>query len=96
MDVVVAVLVVAAGSILGVAIRLRGRERTRGPGRRSARSPRRDSSLHRDQAEAAAEVEEHDIEDLIDAIVDYRRRHGRRDVAEELSDELMRGGWEKE
>jgi hypothetical protein len=43
------------------------------------------------QAQAEAEVEEHDIDDMLAAISVYRRRAGRRDVGEELADEFMRG-----
>jgi hypothetical protein len=40
-----------------------------------------------------AEIEEHDIDDMLDAINERRRRTGRRDVGEELADEAMRGTW---
>jgi hypothetical protein len=43
--------------------------------------------------EAMAEVESHDVEDMLNAIAERRRRTGRRDLGEELSDELLRGGW---
>ena len=56
--------------------------------------PRKDRESERRRAEAAAEVEDHDIEDMLDAISAYRRRAGRRDLGEELADELMRGTWE--
>jgi hypothetical protein len=59
------------------------------------RDPEPDSDLHRRRAEADAEMEEHDIDDMIDAIAERRRRAGRRDVGEELADELLRGGWDK-
>ena len=37
--------------------------------------------------------EEHDIDDMLDAINERRRRAGRRDIGEELADELMRSTW---
>jgi hypothetical protein len=44
--------------------------------------------------EAMAEVESHDVEDMLAAIAERRRRTGRRDIGEELSDELLRGSWD--
>ena len=44
--------------------------------------------------EAMADVESHDVEDMLNAIAERRRRTGRRDVGEELGDELLRGGWD--
>jgi hypothetical protein len=55
--------------------------------------PRKDRAIDRRRAEAEAEIEAHDIEDMLDAISEYRRRARRRDVGEELADELMRGSW---
>jgi hypothetical protein len=43
---------------------------------------------------AMAEIEEHDTDQMLDSINDYRRRRGGRDVGEELADEAMRGTWE--
>jgi hypothetical protein len=57
-------------------------------------SPRNDRETDRLRAEAEADVEEHDIDDMLAAISAYRRRAGRRDVGEELADELIRGTWE--
>jgi hypothetical protein len=37
---------------------------------------------------------EHDIDDLLDAINEHRRRAGHRDIGEELADELMRSTWD--
>ena len=42
---------------------------------------------------AMADVEEHDIDQMIDELNERRRRRGARDVGEELSDELLRGTW---
>ena len=56
--------------------------------------PRKDRESDRRRAEAEAEVEGHDIDDMLEAISAYRRRAGRRDVGEELADELMRGSWD--
>jgi hypothetical protein len=55
--------------------------------------PRKDRERDRRRAEAEAEVEAHDIDDMLEAISAYRRRAGRREVGEELADELMRGSW---
>jgi hypothetical protein len=55
---------------------------------------RKDRDIDRRRAEAEAEVEGHDIDEMVAAISAYRRRAGRRDVGEELADELMRGGWD--
>jgi hypothetical protein len=44
--------------------------------------------------EAMAEIDEHDIDQMLDGISQRRRRTGKRDIGEELGDELMRGGWE--
>jgi hypothetical protein len=43
-----------------------------------------------------AEIEAHDTDEMLDSIDEHRRRRGGRDIAEELSDEAMRGTWEKE
>jgi hypothetical protein len=95
MEIVLALIVVATGAIVVAMTRRHRRE----PGAAAdgvARRPRPDSDLHRRRAEAAAEMEEHDIDDVIDAIAERRRRRGRRDVGEELGDELMRGTWDQE
>jgi hypothetical protein len=39
---------------------------------------------------AMAEVEENDIDQMIEGINERRRRNGRRDIADELADELLR------
>ena len=44
--------------------------------------------------EAMADVESHDVEDMLDAIAERRARTGRRAVGEELGDELLRGTWD--
>lgn len=62
-------------------------------GARKAGGHRRDSEVHRGRAQAAADVEEHDVDDMLDAISEYRRRAGRRDIGEELADELLRSSW---
>lgn len=43
--------------------------------------------------EAMADVEEHDVDQMLDAIAERRRRSGRREIGEELADELIRGTW---
>jgi len=83
------VLALAVGALLVlVVLRRRRRQTTR-------RRRGRDDELVRGRLEAEAEMESHDIDDMLDAISEYRRRHGRRDVGEELADELMRGTWEE-
>jgi hypothetical protein len=44
--------------------------------------------------EAMADVESHDVDDMLDAIAERRARTGRRGVGEELADELLRGTWD--
>ena len=44
--------------------------------------------------EAMADVESHDVDDMVDAIAERRARSGRRPVGEELADELLRGTWD--
>lgn len=44
--------------------------------------------------ETMAEIETHDIDDMLDGISERRRRTGRREIGEELADELMRDTWE--
>ena len=55
---------------------------------------RSDDELHRQRAEFDGAVEDHDVDDLIEAINERRRQSGRREVGEELADELLRGTWE--
>jgi hypothetical protein len=45
--------------------------------------------------ERMAEIDAHDTDEMLDSIDDRRRRRGGRDIGEELSDEAMRGTWEK-
>ena len=40
---------------------------------------------------AMAEIEEHDIEQMLEGIADRRRRNGKRSLGDELADELLRG-----
>jgi hypothetical protein len=92
MDAVAIVIAALAGlAILALAIRLRasGREGTEGT------RVHADAEPHRVRAAAEAEMEEHDIDDMLDAINERRRRRGRRDIGEELSDELLRGSWDE-
>jgi hypothetical protein len=49
---------------------------------------------HGPDYEAMADVESHDVDDMLDAIAERRRRTGRREVGEELADELLRGTWD--
>ena len=43
---------------------------------------------------AMSEIESHDIDDMLDGINERRRRAGRRDLGEELADELLRATWD--
>jgi hypothetical protein len=52
--------------------------------------PRRPRGL---DYEAMAQIEEHDIEQMLDGINERRRRSGRRRLDEELADEAMRATW---
>jgi hypothetical protein len=76
------------GFLTAVLVRLRGRPQ--------AGAAERDSDLHRARAETASEVEERDIDDMLDAIAERRRRRGGRDVGEEVGDELLRASWDEE
>jgi hypothetical protein len=38
--------------------------------------------------------ERHDVDDMLDAINEHRQRAGRRDIGEELADELLRSTWD--
>jgi hypothetical protein len=80
-----------AGSVASVALMIVHMRRT--VDARNARRHRRDSEVHRGRAQAAAEVEEHDIDDMLDAIGEYRRRAGRQEIGEGLADELLRSTW---
>jgi hypothetical protein len=44
--------------------------------------------------EAMAEIEEHDIDQMVAGLDELRRRTGRRSVGEELADEWRRTGWD--
>jgi hypothetical protein len=61
--------------------------------RRKRRARRPDVALERTRAEVAAESEEHDVDDMLDAIEERRRRRGARGLGEELADDLERGTW---
>lgn len=87
MDLVVAL---TASAVLAFVLVRRRRDRTAWRPNR-----RRDNELVRAQLEAEAEMETHDIDDMLDAIGGYRRRQGRRGVGEELADDLIRGTWEE-
>jgi len=85
----IAFWVLASVAVVGLAIahrRMVGKRKPSG-------GHRRDSELHRRRAEAEAEIEEHDIGAMLDAIAERRRRSGRREIGEELADELLRERW---
>ena len=44
--------------------------------------------------EAMAEIESRDIEQMLDGINERRRRAGKRDLGEELSDDFLRSTWD--
>jgi hypothetical protein len=70
------------------------RRRRNAQARRASGGRHGDSSLHSRRAATEAEVEDTDIDDMLDAIAELRRRNGRRAIGEELADELMRGTWD--
>ena len=84
------VLALPASALLAFVVLHRRREQTAWRPRRG-----RDNELVCAQLEAEADMETHDIDDMLDAIGGYRRRQGRRDVGEELADDLTRGTWEE-
>jgi hypothetical protein len=63
-------------------------------GRTQSRAHGGDSELHRRRAEAEAVAEQHDIDDMLDAIAEYRRRGRRIDIGEELARELVRSTYD--
>jgi hypothetical protein len=65
-------------------------------GRTQSRAHGGDSELHRRRAEAEAVAEQHDIDDMLDAIAEYRRRGGRPDIGEALARELVRSTYDDE
>ena len=73
------------------AARMVGMGLLRGWRRRERRARRPDIVLERSRAEASAEAEEHDIDDMLNAIEEHRRRRGARGLGEELADDLERG-----
>jgi hypothetical protein len=96
MAVLVTVLVIlfwVAGSIAVLAL-LTARKMRKADKRQVADGHRRGSQIHGRRAEADAEIEEHDIDQTLDAINEHRRRAGRREIGEELADELMRSTWD--
>jgi hypothetical protein len=56
--------------------------------------PGNDRECDRRRVQVEAEVEGHDIDDMLEASSAYRGRAGCRDLGEELADELNRGSWE--
>jgi hypothetical protein len=89
-DLVVILGALGATAVLGLLTRKRRASR------RSPRSPggKRDSSLHRQRAQAQADVEGRDIDDMLDAIAEYRRRAGHRGIGEQIADEIVRSTWD--
>jgi hypothetical protein len=91
MDPVAIALTMAVTTLVLAALRFRSR-RT-GDRRERSRKRRADIEPHRLRSAAEAEMEEHDIDDMLNAINRRRRQLGRRDIGEELADELLRGTW---
>jgi hypothetical protein len=50
----------------------------------------RDSDAHASRAEAEAAMEEHDVDDMFDAILERRRARGRRELGDAMAEELLR------
>lgn len=68
---------------------------THGRGRGTAfnaahRPSHRDADMHARRAAAEAEMEEHDVDDMLDAIVERRRARGRPEIGDELARRLLR------
>jgi hypothetical protein len=61
----------------------------------SSRHAHRDSDIHALRAESEAEMEENDIDNMLDAIAERRRAHGRPDVGDELARALLRDAREE-
>lgn len=91
MSILVIIVVWAAVSIV---VSLPGRKERRADGPELPGKRRPDSAGDSRRAETEAEVEGHDIDNMIEAIAAYRRRRGMRDIGEELADEFMRSTWE--
>jgi hypothetical protein len=92
MTAVIFIVTWLAGSVASVTLMIAHMRRT--VDQRKAGRHRGDSEVERARAHVAAEIEEHDIDDMLDAIGEYRRRAGRRDIGEELADELLRSTWQ--
>ena len=91
MSAVIFIIFWLAASVISAARMMVHRRRTV-DGRRAG-TDRRDGEVHRRRAQAEADVEEHDVDDMLDAIGEYRRRAGRRTIGEELADEFQRSTW---
>lgn len=50
----------------------------------------RDSDAHAVRAEAEATMEDHDVDDMLDAILERRRARGRRELGDAMAEELLR------
>lgn len=89
------VLVLLGGFVLLITVLALARApvKPNGQTRTSNRSFHEDNEVYRRRAELMAEVEEHDIEAMLDGINQRRRQAGRREIGEELADELTRGTW---
>jgi hypothetical protein len=80
--------------VIAQVARLVARRRRKAHAGRVSGGRHRDSSLHSRRVATEAEVEDTDIDDMLDAIAELRRRNGRRAIGEELADELIRGTWD--
>lgn len=85
---VIALAAVALAAVALVAVRTAG-ART-GPDRRPRYSTRQGLAERERAATAQAEVEEHDIDEMVEAIERLRRRAGERSIGDELADEVRR------
>jgi hypothetical protein len=60
-------------------------------GRRAAvRARHRDSEIHARRSALQAEIEEHDIDQMVSALDALRRRNGGRGIGDELADKITR------
>ena len=89
MQVLLVVVVGLVTAIVFVALTVISRERL-GSAFSAKRRPQRDDESHALRAEAAAAMEEHDIDDMFDAILERCRARGRRELGDAVADELLR------
>lgn len=88
MEPLVLLLAALGVSIVAVGLSVSHRRRRRAPV--TGRQRRRDSAVDAVRATADADMEQHDIDDMLDAIAARRRARGRPELGEELARQLLR------